>query len=649
MIKNNIKQTYGENTTCDFKEAVERKQPKSWLKSVSAFANTVGGVLVFGVNDDGETIGLENAKTDAEFISDRIKVFMDPVPDFELITKPTENGRFILELHVLAGDMTPYYYVNSGTHSAFIRIGDESVITNAHQLSTLVLKGRNRTYDSLVTEYHLGELTFDTLAKTYQKQTGLPFEDKLLQSFSLVTDDGLLTQAGVLFSDQCPYRHSSLYCTRWDGLEKDDALDSREYQGNLLSLLDAGVQFMTLHNKKGWIKLPNRRLDTPDYSDRALFEALVNALIHRDYSELGSEVHIDIYDNRLVIYSPGGMFDGSLIQNRDLNEVPSRRRNPILADVFTQFGYMEKRGSGLRKIRNETAKLPGFTNEKRPTFRSQYESFFTEILNNNYSDEVQGKVQNDTHDGSINGSVNGSVNGGVKTPKLTKRQLDIINVITTATNKLGSVNGSVKNGLTTQEIMSKLKLSERTAYRELATLKQLGLIQRIGSDKTGHWEVTCPSNVPQDVPQDDPRNVPQDGSVNDVDVAENETDVVKDKTQNGSVFGSVNFSEDVSVNDDDDDVKDVAKDVVKELLLSIEADGFVTVEALAKKLSMSARQVQRLLAQLQKDNLITRKGGRKLGHWEVTCPSNVPQYGSENVAQNVADVAQNVAEKSKKP
>ena len=310
-----------------------------------------------------------------------------------------------MELHVLASDMTPYYYVNSGTHSAFIRIGDESVITNAHQLSALVLKGRNRTYDSLVTEYHLGELTFDTLAKTYQKQTGLPFEDKLLQSFSLVTDDGLLTQAGVLFSDQCPYRHSSLYCTRWNGLEKDDALDSREYQGNLLTLLDAGVQFMTLHNKKGWIKLPNRRLDTPDYSDRALFEALVNALIHRDYSELGSEVHIDIYDNRLVIYSPGGMFDGSLIQNRDLNEVPSRRRNPILADVFTQFGYMEKRGSGLRKIRNETAKLPGFTNEKRPTFRSQYESFFTEILNNNYSGEVQGEVQNDTHGGILNVAV----------------------------------------------------------------------------------------------------------------------------------------------------------------------------------------------------------------------------------------------------
>ena len=74
----------------------------------------------------------------------------------------------------------------------------------------------------------------------------------------------------------------------------------------------------------------------------------------------------------------------------------------------------------------------------------------------------------------------------------------MINVITAATNKLGSVNGSVRKGMTTQEIVCKLKLSERTAYRELSTLKQLGLIQRIGSDKTGHWEVTCPSNVLQE-------------------------------------------------------------------------------------------------------------------------------------------------------
>ncbi len=463
---NEIKQIYGENTTCDFKELVERKQPKSWLKSVSAFANSMGGTLVFGVDDSGTSIGLENVKSDTEFISDRIKTFIDPVPEFELITKPLDNGRFILELHLSAGDMTPYYYVNSGTRTAFVRIGDESVVASSHQLSALVLKGRNRTYDSLITDYRIGDMTFDYLAKTYHKQTGQPFEEKLLHSFSLLNDDGFLTQAGVLFSDQCPYRHSSLYCTRWDGLDKDDAIDSREYQGNLLTLLDAGVQFTTLHNKKGWIKLPNRRLDTPDYSDRAIFEALVNAFIHRDYSVLGSEVHIDIYDNRMVIYSPGGMFDGSLIQNRNLNEVPSKRRNPILADVFTQFGYMEKRGSGLRKICNETAKLPGFSNEKKPTFRSQYESFFTEILNNNYSIANE---ENDVVDNTTGKTT-------VKT-KNTNEDINILNDI------------QANPDITAAKLAEKYSISHRQAQRLLADLQKENKIIRIGSRKNGYWKI----------------------------------------------------------------------------------------------------------------------------------------------------------------
>lgn len=90
-----------------------------------------------------------------------------------------------------------------------------------------------------------------------------------------------------------------------------------------------------------------------------------------------------MYDNRLVISSPGGMFDGTLIQNRNIDEVPSSRRNPVLADVFAQLDYMEKRGSGLRKICNESAKLPGYTDRLEPKFKSEATVFFTEIINVN--------------------------------------------------------------------------------------------------------------------------------------------------------------------------------------------------------------------------------------------------------------------------
>ena len=101
-----------------------------------------------------------------------------------------------------------------------------------------------------------------------------------------------------------------------------------------------------------WKKTADSRIDMPDYCERSFFEGLVNALIHRDYLILGGEVHIDIYDDRMTIYSPGGMPDGTMIQDRDVAYVASTRRNPILADIFGRLGYMERQGSGLSKIRD---------------------------------------------------------------------------------------------------------------------------------------------------------------------------------------------------------------------------------------------------------------------------------------------------------
>lgn len=215
-----INQLIGEDSNCEFKEFLERKQFKSWMKSISAFANGYGGSLLFGMNDHGVALGLSDAKGDAEFISDKVKTFMDPVPEFELKHIQPEDGVNLLELCVHQGNMPPYYFVNSGSRIAFVRIGDESVIATSHQLSSLVLKGRNVTYDSLPTEFRRKDMSFAQLGESYEKQIEAPLFEKLLHSFSLITAKGVLTNAGVLFSDQCPYRHSSLYCTRWNDIIK---------------------------------------------------------------------------------------------------------------------------------------------------------------------------------------------------------------------------------------------------------------------------------------------------------------------------------------------------------------------------------------------------------------------------------------------
>ena len=100
----------GETTEYDKKQEVERRKVKSWLKSVSAFANGGGGCLLFGIADDDTIIGLTDAKTDAEFISQKIKERIDPMPQIDLKIERVEDKELLI-LHVHGGEDTPYYYI----------------------------------------------------------------------------------------------------------------------------------------------------------------------------------------------------------------------------------------------------------------------------------------------------------------------------------------------------------------------------------------------------------------------------------------------------------------------------------------------------------------------------------------------------------
>ena len=386
-----INRWIAEATECDFEVALETKKPKSWLKSVSAFANGVGGTLFFGIRDDREIIGLEDVQADAEAISRLIKERITPFPDFILVPE-RENGKDLLVLTVSPGRATPYYYKADGVMEAYIRMGNESVIAPNYVLNQLLLKGMNRTYDALISEYDFKDYAFSKMREQYKTWTGNSMEDKLFESFEMRDTNGRLTNAGALLADQSPVRHSRLFCTRWNGLDKSggmvDALDSAEYSGSLIILLNEGVGFVKRNMKTRWKKTANSRIEMPDYCERSVFEALVNALIHRDYTVLGSEVHIDIYDDRLTIHSPGGMADGTRIQERDISNVSSTRRNPVLADIFGRLGYMERKGSGFKKITETYYAAHNYRDELEPKFYSDASSFQVTLYNLNYGTSV---------------------------------------------------------------------------------------------------------------------------------------------------------------------------------------------------------------------------------------------------------------------
>lgn len=204
-----IKTLIAECTAYDFKLMLEEKKPKSWLKSVSAFANGLGGSLFFGIDNDGIIRGLDNVQNVCEAISSKIRDYMDPLPEVEM-TPHVVDGLPILQLKVNAGHYTPYYYVGDGQRVAFVRIGDESVPATAEQMVRLVLKGSNKTFDSLHTDYKSEDFSFTILANAFKDRIKQDWNKKFLLSFGFVTGTGNLTNAGALFADDCPLWQSRL-------------------------------------------------------------------------------------------------------------------------------------------------------------------------------------------------------------------------------------------------------------------------------------------------------------------------------------------------------------------------------------------------------------------------------------------------------
>ena len=373
-----IREYIGEVTEYDKKQEVEHRKVKSWLKSVSAFANGVGGCLLFGIADDDTIVGLSDAKRDAEFISQKIKERIDPVPQVNMKIESVD-GKDLLVLHVQGGDDTPYYYMGDSVLETFVRIGNESVVADATEHKRLVLNGRNSSFDARPSDELLEDFSFSKLRSRYYAWSGVSFDSKLYRSFGMVDNKGILTYVGLLLADECPLRQSRVFCTRWNGTTKAggsiDALDSAEITGGLVTLLEDTMSFIRRNTRTIWYKEPMQRVEIPEYMERSVLEAVVNALAHRDYLIQGSEVHVDMYDDRMVIYSPGGMPEGRLIQNMDLLDIPSVRRNPVIADIFTQLGFMERKGSGMGKILNPIKNLPYFTEKLLPKFFSDRAQF----------------------------------------------------------------------------------------------------------------------------------------------------------------------------------------------------------------------------------------------------------------------------------
>ncbi len=474
----NIHALIGEATAYDKKQMLEVKRPKSWLKSVSAFANGEGGTLIFGVSDDDQIVGLSDAKGDAEKISEDIKSKLDPVPVINLEHKEVDGKKLVL-LHVYPGQETPFYYIGDKQRLAFVRIGNESVTADRIQLKSLVLKGSGRTYDSLPSNYRFEDMAFSKLKSVHYKRLQRSFEDSEFVSWGIVDENGNLTNAGALLADESPIRQSRIFCTRWNGLDMTsglgEAIDDVELEGCVIGQLQDAVSFVRNNSRKKWWKENDYREELPDYPERAVTEAIANAIIHRDYMQMGSEIHIDMYDDRLEIYSPGGMMDGRFIQQLNLLTVPSKRRNPLLADFFSRLGLMERRGSGVKKIIDAYKQYQHLIKCHVPEFQSNASEFHVVLWNLNYGDDgISGKEFTKEVIGTEKEFLKGN-------NKFRKEFLKAQRVI----YKMISANPRI----TIAEMSVTIGVSDRQVRKYIKRMTDMKSIVREGGRKMGEWKI----------------------------------------------------------------------------------------------------------------------------------------------------------------
>lgn len=462
----------GETTDYDKKRELEIRRPKSWCKSVCAFANGNGGSLIFGIADDDTVVGVEDAHTTGEKFSEIVKQKIDPIPSF-YFNYEVIDGKTIMIVTVEPGDQTPYYYIGDGQQIAYYRMGNESIPATAIKLRELVLRGSNRSFDSLSTDYKFENYDFSRLRSVFHSRTGKEFTENDYESWGIVDRNGKLTNAGALIANESPIRHSRLFCTRWNGLDQShgmmEALDDEEISGSLINQLQEGLAFVRRNSRKMWHKSPDGRVELPDYPEDSVLEGLVNALIHRSYLEIGSEVHLDMFDDRIEIFSPGGMYENRPVQECDIMQIKSRRRNPVLADIFSRLKYMERRGSGFKKICNEYGHQVNYRDEIRPIFYSDHQDFVLTLYNLNY--------------------------GLSQSSPLVPQSSPLV------PHSLQHFLKILKNfpGETISLLAGEANVSERMVKKYIKELKSLNLIRRIGTNRTGYWEIIKSSTDNQEI------------------------------------------------------------------------------------------------------------------------------------------------------
>lgn len=321
----------------------KREYTPKMIKSVIAFLNTEGGSLYVGIEDSGEVIGIPDPDSQANSIVSGIADNIRPDPMmFVRFDNVSVEGLPVIRVDIAEGCEKPYYWKEKGLKEGgvFIRRGPASIPASDPLIMKMVRESRIVPYEDMPSLKQ--DLTFDYAMEVFRNR-GLTLCETQMRSLGMM-DGEMYTNLALILSDQCP---QGIKMAVFDDEYKTEFLDRDEATGSLLRQFDAAYDFIQKHNRKRSVIEGKIRRDIRDYPEPAVREAIINALVHRDYSISGSTL-ISIIGGSLSISSIGGIVRGLGID--DLMLGTSSRRNEKLASVMYRLGYMEAYGTGIPRI-----------------------------------------------------------------------------------------------------------------------------------------------------------------------------------------------------------------------------------------------------------------------------------------------------------
>lgn len=313
-------------------------------KEIIAFANCRGGKLYVGVQNDGTVLGLENPDETSLQISNMVRDAIKPdLTMFLHYETLVADGKKILVIDIQQGTEKPYYIAKKGLRpeGVYVRQGYSSVPATNTAIRGMIKETDGDHFEEMRSLEQ--NLTFESAKKTFARQH-VKFGPEQMKTLGMITQDGVYTNLALLLSDQCVH---TIKAAVFQGTKQSEFKDRREFTGSLFQQMDEVYDFINFHNQTHSSFEKLYRIDRRDYPEIAVREALLNLLVHREYSFRAS-TFISIYTDRLEFTSIGGLVRGVTLE--DVTMGISVCRNVKLANIFYRLELIEAYGTGLIKI-----------------------------------------------------------------------------------------------------------------------------------------------------------------------------------------------------------------------------------------------------------------------------------------------------------